>query len=142
MDSAVSTPAAPSKGTGTTIVLTLLGFLLFGLLIIWLQRLAPAPDPNAARAAERRAFLEETRKMENAAMTEILWVDKEAGLVSVPPSTIQDQVIAELAAKPVAPSAVSVDPLAAAPSAAAPAGDAAAPANPDAAPASNPETPR
>lgn len=117
MDNATSTPAKRPRRTRTTVLLTLAGFLLFGILIVWVKRLFPPPNPDAERAAQRLVYLEETRKMEQAAMSQILWVDKEAGLVSVPPAMVEEKVIAELAAKPVKPSDVPVDPLAAAPAA-------------------------
>ncbi len=116
MESATITSKNSSKGIISTVLFGLVGFLIFGIMIVWLQRMVPPPDPVAERAGERWRLLEQTRRAESAALNDILWVDKEAGLVSVPPSMLRDQVLAELKAKPVVASNVPVDPLAALPS--------------------------
>ena len=77
--------------------------LLFVIAVKLLTGLAPAPDEDAARAAERaKAYAdlqaENAKRLENYA-----WVDKAKGTVQIPIDRAMDLAIAELNSKQPAP---------------------------------------
>ena len=77
--------------------------LLFVLAVKLLTGLAPAPDEDAARAAERaKAYAD--LQAENAKRLETYaWVDKAKGTVQIPIDRAMDLAIAELNSKQPAP---------------------------------------
>jgi hypothetical protein len=142
------------------------GFLLLLLFVIavrLLTGLAPAPDENAARAAERTKAHQELEAENAKKLQNYAWVDKAKGTVQIPIERAMELAMAELNSKkptaagpiatpapspaaspaaspaPAAPSPAPAAPAPAAPPAAAPsASPAAAPA---AAPTASPATP-
>ena len=116
------------------IVLILL-FLIAVKLLIGLT--PPAPDEDAARAAERTKA-HEALVAENAAkLSTYAWVDKAKGSVQIPIGRAIDLTVAELAGRPPAPAGPIVPPAApaAAPEAAPAAALESTPAAPQPAPA-------
>ena len=77
--------------------------LIFVIAVRLLIGLAPAPDEDAARAAERsKAHLE--LEAENARkLQEYAWVDKEKGIVQIPIERAIDLTITELNSKKPSP---------------------------------------
>ena len=140
------------------------GFLLLLLFVIavrLLTGLAPAPDENAARAAERTKAHQELEAENAKKLQNYAWVDKAKGTLQIPIERAMELAIVELNSKkptaagpiatpapsPAASPAASPAPAPAAPAAPAPAAPpAAAPsaspaAAPAAAPTASPATP-
>lgn len=114
------------------------GFLLLLLFVIavrLLMGLAPAPDEDAARAAERAKAYQELEAENTQKLQNYAWVDKAKGTVQIPIERAMELAIVELNSKKPAPAGPIATP---APSpAASPAGSPAAspPAAPTAPPA-------
>jgi hypothetical protein len=91
--------AAQSKPLWLVLAGGMILLLLFVLAVKLLTGLAPAPDEDAARAAERaKAYAdlqaENTKKLETYA-----WVDKAKGAVQIPIERAMELAIAELNSK-------------------------------------------
>jgi hypothetical protein len=125
--------------------------LLGGLVLIFLFALAvkflfltngPAPDEDAARAAERSKALEELNAENTKRLTTYAWVDKAKGQVQIPIEQAIELTIAELNSRPPAPAGPIAPAAPAEPAvpaeAAAPAAPAASDAQPSASPAAQP----
>jgi hypothetical protein len=112
--------AAQSKPLWRVLAGGLILLLLFALAVKLLTGLAPAPDEDAARAAERtKAYAdlqaENAKKLETYA-----WVDKAKGAVQVPIERAMELAIAELNSKqpvPAGPIATPAPPPEASPAA-------------------------
>ena len=132
------------------------GFLLLLLFVIavrLLTGLAPAPDENAARAAERTKAHQELEAENAKKLQNYAWVDKAKGSLQIPIERAMELAIVELNSKkptaagpiatpapsPAASPAASPAPAPAAPAAPAPAAPTASPAAaPPAAPSASP----
>jgi len=131
------------------------GFLLLLLFVIavrLLTGLAPAPDENAARAAERTKAHQELEAENAKKLQNYAWVDKAKGTLQIPIERAMELAIVELNSKkptaagpiatpapsPAASPAASPAPAAPSPAPAAPAPAAPPPAAPSASPAAAP----
>jgi hypothetical protein len=119
--------------------------LLAGFVLIFLFALAvkllfvanpPAPDEDAARAAERSKALEELNAENAQKLTTYAWVDKAKGQVQIPIERAMELTIVELNSRPPAPAGPIAAPAPEAPAPeAAPAPAAEPSASPEAQPA-------
>jgi hypothetical protein len=101
---------------------------------LMLTTVAPAPDEDAARAAERIKALGELKLENERRLTTYAWADKEKGQVQIPIERAMELTAAELNSRPPAPAGPIATP---APDATdAPAEQ--APASPEAEPAASP----
>jgi len=113
----------------------LIGFVLIFLFAIAVKVLfvsaPPAPDEDAARAAERSKALEELHKENDQKLHQYGWVDKAKGHVQIPIQQAIDLTIVERNSRPPAPAGPIATPAPAVPAAqpAAPAPAQPAPAN-------------
>jgi hypothetical protein len=73
--------------------------LLFVLAVRLLTELAPAPDVDAARAAERAKAHDELQAENTKKLQDYAWVDKAKGTVQVPIERAMELTIAELNSK-------------------------------------------
>lgn len=118
--------------------------LLVGFVLIFLFAFAvkllflanpPAPDEDAARAAERSKALEELNAENAQKLGTYAWVDKTKGQVQIPLDRAIELTIVELNSRPPAPAGPIATP---APAAAAEAPEPADAAEPSASPAAQP----
>jgi hypothetical protein len=77
--------------------------LLFVIAVRLLTGLAPAPDEDAARAAERAKAYQELQTENAQKLEKYAWVDKAKGTVQIPIERAMELAIAELNSKRPAP---------------------------------------
>jgi len=77
--------------------------LLFVIAVRVLTGLAPAPDEDAARAAERAKAYQELQTENAQKLEKYAWVDKAKGTVQIPIERAMELAIAELNSKRPAP---------------------------------------
>lgn len=126
---------APSKSFWPAFLGAVALILLFAVIVRLLTgSLGPAPDEDAARAAERASALEALRAEDKEKLETTAWADRAKGAVQIPIQRAMELTVAELASQTPRP-AGPIDP--AAPAEAAPA----APENPETPEGAASETP-
>lgn len=117
----------------------LIGFVLIFLFALAVKVLffasAPAPDEDAARAAERTKALEELHKENAQKLGSYAWFDKAKGQVQIPIAQAMELTMADLNSRPPAPAGPITPPAPGTVPAPAPAASPAAPAAAQPAPA-------
>ncbi len=103
------------KKYGISLLLILLGMLIFGALTFWNVSQAKVEGRDEKRAEERRALLAETQAASQELVHGAAWIDKEKGIARIPVADATRLAVAALAAKPVVSSTVSVAAALAAP---------------------------
>jgi hypothetical protein len=104
-----------------TLIGGLVGFLLFGVIVLWMLKLAgPVEDYDQKRAKERTENLRKLHEEEAKILSSYDWADKPKNIVKIPIQQAMDLEIETLKAKPVKaayPVVVPVAPATAAPTA-------------------------
>lgn len=99
----------------------LIGFALIFFFAIAVKALflaaPPAPEEDAARAAERAKALEDLRKENDQKLNNYAWADKTKGQVQIPIQQAIELTIVELNSRPPAPAGPIATPAPAAPAA-------------------------
>ncbi len=113
MADTAATNLPPQRNPLPTILLALLGFILFGCLILLVYPLGTPENLLAKRAAERSEIRASVAvKQAKLVSDSVGFVDPEGTMLHLPQEEVIDALIKELASKPVGPSTMKVDPAA------------------------------
>lgn len=89
---------------------SIMAFLIFGVLVIVWRCFSPTEESLDKKRAEARAVkLAALQKENDQKLLTYAWVSKDKGVVQIPVARAMELVAAELAAKPVAASAVKLE---------------------------------